>query len=52
MQIIYSTVRFVSPEELDWYLDDCIALKQEFPHLIDNKIWFRNYQVGLMLPLC
>ncbi|KAI0700006.1 Metallo-dependent hydrolase [Cytidiella melzeri] len=33
-KIIYTTIRFISPEELEWYLDDCIALKQEFPHLI------------------
>jgi adenosine deaminase CECR1 len=33
-QIIYSTIRSVSPEELQWYLDDCLQLKLEFPHLI------------------
>ncbi|KAI0819073.1 Metallo-dependent hydrolase [Irpex lacteus] len=33
-KIIYTTIRFIPPEELEWYLDDCIALKQEFPHLI------------------
>ncbi|KAL1743471.1 hypothetical protein HDZ31DRAFT_83400 [Schizophyllum fasciatum] len=33
-RIIYSTVRFITPEELEWYLQDCIALKKEFPHLI------------------
>jgi len=33
-QIIYSTIRFITPEELEWYLEDCIALKKEFPHLI------------------
>jgi len=33
-KIIYSTVRFVSNEELEWYLEDCIQLKLEFPHLI------------------
>jgi len=33
-RIIYSTIRFISPEELEWYTEDCIALKQEFPHLI------------------
>ncbi|KAF8969728.1 hypothetical protein BDZ97DRAFT_1794869 [Flammula alnicola] len=33
-KIIYSTLRFITPEELEWYLDDCIALKKEFPHLI------------------
>ncbi|KAJ7510093.1 hypothetical protein B0H11DRAFT_2152419 [Mycena galericulata] len=33
-RIIYSTLRFISVEELDWYCEDCITLKQEFPHLI------------------
>ncbi|KAI0063425.1 adenosine deaminase-like growth [Artomyces pyxidatus] len=33
-KIIYTTVRIITPEELQWYTEDCIALKQEFPHLI------------------
>ncbi|EMD40416.1 hypothetical protein CERSUDRAFT_111019 [Gelatoporia subvermispora B] len=33
-KIIYCTLRFISPEELEWYCEDCLALKQEFPHLI------------------
>lgn len=33
-RIIYSTVRFITPDELKWYLQDCIAMKKEFPHLI------------------
>ncbi|GLB42927.1 putative adenosine [Lyophyllum shimeji] len=33
-KIIYSTIRFITPKELEWYLEDCIALKKEFPHLI------------------
>ncbi|KAJ7087816.1 hypothetical protein C8R44DRAFT_27840 [Mycena epipterygia] len=33
-RIIYSTLRFISVEELEWFCEDCIALKQEFPHLI------------------
>ncbi|KLO10535.1 adenosine deaminase-related growth [Schizopora paradoxa] len=33
-RIIYATLRFISCEELNWYVDDCIELKQEFPHLI------------------
>ncbi|KAA1469338.1 adenosine deaminase-like growth [Dentipellis sp. KUC8613] len=33
-KMIYTTVRVITPEELEWYLDDCIALKQEFPHII------------------
>lgn len=34
LKIIYSTIRFVSPQELEWYTEDCLALKKEFPHLI------------------
>ncbi|EKM82478.1 hypothetical protein AGABI1DRAFT_68123, partial [Agaricus bisporus var. burnettii JB137-S8] len=33
-RIIYSTIKFITPEELEWYTEDCIALKKEFPHLI------------------
>ena len=33
-KIIYSTLRIGTPEELEWYTEDCLALKQEFPHLI------------------
>ncbi|KAI0636429.1 Metallo-dependent hydrolase [Trametes polyzona] len=33
-KIIYSTLRNVTCEELEWYLEDCLALKQEFPHLV------------------
>ncbi|TFY65706.1 hypothetical protein EVG20_g5389 [Dentipellis fragilis] len=33
-KIVYTTVRVITPEELEWYLDDCMALKQEFPHII------------------
>ncbi|SRR6266576_1892324 len=33
-QVIYSTLRFCTAEELEWYTEDCIALKKEFPHLI------------------
>ncbi|RPD64538.1 Metallo-dependent hydrolase [Lentinus tigrinus ALCF2SS1-7] len=33
-KIIYCTKRDATCEELEWYLEDCIALKQEFPHLI------------------
>ncbi|KAJ6497069.1 hypothetical protein C8R47DRAFT_1184390 [Mycena vitilis] len=33
-RIIYSTLRFINVEELKPFCDDCIALKQEFPHLI------------------
>lgn len=34
IQVIYTTIRFITLEEIDKYLDDCIALKKEFPHLI------------------
>ncbi|KAJ7927540.1 hypothetical protein B0H13DRAFT_2229261 [Mycena leptocephala] len=33
-RIIYTTLRFITAEELDWYCEDCISLKKEFPHLI------------------
>ncbi|KAI0053868.1 adenosine deaminase-like growth [Auriscalpium vulgare] len=33
-KIIYTTVRVISADELEWYTEDCITLKQEFPHLI------------------
>ncbi|KAH8826921.1 hypothetical protein DL96DRAFT_1669676 [Flagelloscypha sp. PMI_526] len=34
LRVIYTTVRIITNEELDWYLDDCIELKKEFPHLL------------------
>ncbi|KAF9009242.1 hypothetical protein BDZ89DRAFT_534008 [Hymenopellis radicata] len=33
-KIIYTTLRFIEADDLDWYLKDCIALKKVFPHLI------------------
>ncbi|TBU65296.1 Metallo-dependent hydrolase [Dichomitus squalens] len=33
-KIIYSTMRELTLDELEWYLEDCLALKQEFPHLV------------------
>ncbi|KAH9483880.1 Adenosine deaminase 2-A [Psilocybe cubensis] len=33
-RIIYSVVRSATPEELVWYLEDCITLKKEYPHLV------------------
>lgn len=33
-KLVYSTLRFVSVEELKQSADDCIQLKKEFPHLI------------------
>lgn len=33
-QIIYCTIKIVTPEELEWYTEDCLALKMEFPDLI------------------
>jgi len=33
-RMIYSTLRYITCGELDWYLDDCIKLKQVFPHLL------------------
>ncbi|KAI5124292.1 hypothetical protein M0805_008900 [Coniferiporia weirii] len=33
-QLIYTTMRAFTCEEIEWFLEDCIRLKQEFPHLI------------------
>ncbi|KIK59537.1 hypothetical protein GYMLUDRAFT_44494 [Collybiopsis luxurians FD-317 M1] len=33
-RIIYTTLRFITPENLELHLQECIALKKEFPHLI------------------
>ncbi|KAG8971485.1 hypothetical protein FRC05_011058 [Tulasnella sp. 425] len=33
-KIIYITIRFISSEDLEWYLNDCISLKRQFPNLI------------------
>ena len=33
-KIIYCTIKIVTPEELEWYTEDCLALKREFPDLI------------------
>lgn len=33
-KIIYATVRFITPERLQWYLDDCLMLKKKFPHRV------------------
>lgn len=33
-KVIYTTLRFIDNEELMWYLEDCMTLKQEFPNLI------------------
>ncbi|KAJ7085837.1 hypothetical protein B0H15DRAFT_887607 [Mycena belliarum] len=33
-RIIYTTLRFIEAEELEWFCEDCIDLKQQFPHLI------------------
>ncbi|KAH7926643.1 Metallo-dependent hydrolase [Leucogyrophana mollusca] len=34
IKIIYTIIRHYSVSELEWYLEDCLALKKEFPHLI------------------
>ncbi|KAM5538015.1 hypothetical protein V8D89_008212 [Ganoderma adspersum] len=34
LKIIYSVMRNMSCQDMDWHLDNCLALKREFPHLI------------------
>ncbi|KAH9900839.1 Metallo-dependent hydrolase [Cubamyces lactineus] len=33
-KVIYTVLRILTPEDLDWYLEDCIEMKKRFPHLI------------------
>ncbi|KAG9102371.1 hypothetical protein FS749_004157 [Ceratobasidium sp. UAMH 11750] len=33
-KIIYTTLRFIDNEQLQWYLEECMDLKAEFPDLI------------------
>ncbi|KAI0658813.1 Metallo-dependent hydrolase [Cubamyces menziesii] len=33
-KIIYTVLRILTPEDLEWYLEDCIEMKKKFPHLI------------------
>ena len=40
-KIIYSAMRFITCEELEWFLNNCIELKQEFPDMIAGVIFMR-----------
>lgn len=42
-RIIYSTLRIHTPEELEWYLADCIQLKLAYPHIIAGLCRFAIY---------
>ncbi|KAI0028515.1 hypothetical protein K488DRAFT_58421 [Vararia minispora EC-137] len=33
-KIIYTTVKVITPEELEWYIEDAISLKKAFPNMI------------------
>ena len=33
-KLIYSVLRDMSTEDMEWHLDNCLSLKREFPHLI------------------
>ncbi|KAG8801906.1 hypothetical protein FRC17_006529, partial [Serendipita sp. 399] len=33
-KLIYTIIRVISSEELEWYLDDCLSLKQKFPTIL------------------
>lgn len=46
-QIIYSTLRLITTEELEWYLEDCLALKKEFPHLIAGMSAYPSLSKGI-----
>ncbi|KAG8905213.1 hypothetical protein FRB99_000482 [Tulasnella sp. 403] len=48
-KVIYTTLRFITPDELDWYFEDCIALKKEFPHIIAGFDLVGHEDVGIPL---
>ncbi|KAF8598474.1 adenosine deaminase-like growth [Ceratobasidium sp. AG-I] len=33
-KIIYTALRFLTNEQLAWFLEDCMTLKKEFPHIV------------------
>ena len=37
-KMIYSTKRDMTCEVLEWFMEDCLMLKLEFPHLICGKL--------------
>lgn len=56
-RIIYSALRFFSPEELRWFVDDALRLKKQFPETIvgfdlvgheDHGITLREYVPELL----
>ena len=39
-KIIYTTIKIITPEELEWYTEDYLALKKEFPNLIAGWCYY------------
>lgn len=35
--MIYTIIRFLSAEELEWYLEECLSLKQKFPDYVAGQ---------------
>ena len=38
MGMFYRTLRIIDNKEMEWYMEDCLLLKKEFPHLIAGKL--------------
>lgn len=49
LKIIYSVMRFISCDTLEWHFDDCIKLKQEFPHVIAGNTSSSLQIIGISL---
>ena len=43
--MIYSCKCSATCDELEWYLEDCLQLKREFPHLICGMSFFFGVQL-------
>jgi adenosine deaminase CECR1 len=41
-QVIYTIVRMITPEDLEWYLEDCLSLKQKYPDVLAGPYRLRR----------
>jgi hypothetical protein len=44
-QVIYTIVRIITPEDLEWYLEDCLSLKQKYPDVLAGSYKLRRQRM-------
>ncbi|TFK54820.1 Metallo-dependent hydrolase [Heliocybe sulcata] len=47
-RIIYTTIRMYTPDEVEWYTEECLALKQEFPDIIAGELLYSSLGFDLV----